>query len=97
MTKTLKPIPKFASEQEERDFWDTADTSEYFDWSQAKRAVFPNLKLSTRTITLRLPEGLYNSLKVLANKNDVPYQSLMKLYLSEKVKQEMESMKPVAR
>ena len=94
MIKTLKPIPKFKSEQEERDFWDTADTSEYFDWSKARKAVFPNLKLSTRTITLRLPEGLYNSLKVLANKNDVPYQSLMKMYLSDKVKQEMNRVAP---
>ena len=81
----LKPIPKFASEAAERAFWATADTTEYFDWTQARRAVFPNLKPSTTPISMRLPETLLTDLKRLANEQDVPYQSLMKVYLAERV------------
>lgn len=89
MNKKFKPIPKFKSEDEERDFWATADTSEYFDWSKAERAVFPNLKPSTQTISLRLPESLLAYIKSLANKRDVPYQSLMKMFLADRVAQEL--------
>ncbi len=81
----LKAIPKFASEAAERDFWAVADTTEYFDWTQARRAVFPNLKPSTTPISMRLPETLLTDLKRLANEHDVPYQSLMKVYLAERV------------
>ena len=81
----LKPIPEFASEAEEQDFWATADTTEYFDWSQARRVVFPKLKPTTTPISVRLPETLLTELKRLANEQDVPYQSLMKVYLSERV------------
>jgi predicted DNA binding CopG/RHH family protein len=81
----LKPIPEFASEAEEQEFWATADTTEYFDWSQARRVVFPKLKPTTRPISMRLPETLLTELKRLANEQDVPYQSLMKVYLSERV------------
>jgi predicted DNA binding CopG/RHH family protein len=81
----LKPIPKFVSEAAERNFWATADTTEYFDWTQARRAVFPNLKPSTTPISMRLPETLLTDLKRLANEQDVPYQSLMKVYLAERV------------
>jgi len=88
MKKKLKQIPKFRSEDEERDFWAAADTSDYFDWSKAQRVVFPNLKLSTETISIRLPAGLLAEIKQLANKKDVPYQSLMKVFLAEKVKEE---------
>jgi predicted DNA binding CopG/RHH family protein len=81
--KKLKPIPKFKNEQEEDAFWQKHDSTEYIDWSKAKRAHFPDLKPSTQTISLRLPESLLIELKVLAHKQDVPYQSLMKLLLSE--------------
>ena len=81
----LKAIPKFRSEDEEREFWATADSTEYFDWSSAQRVAFPNLKPSTETISLRLPQGLLDDLKVLANQRDVPYQSLLKVYLAERV------------
>ena len=81
----VKTIPHFRSEDEEREFWATADSTEYFDWSNAQRVVFPNLKPSTETISLRLPQGLLDDLKVLANQRDVPYQSLLKVYLAERV------------
>lgn len=89
MKKQLKKIPQFKTEDEERKFWAKADTSRYFDFSKAQRVVFPNLKPSTRSISLRLPESLLNEIKVLANKSDIPYQSLMKVYLADKVKEEL--------
>jgi len=92
MKKKLKPIPTFKNEDEEREFWSTADTSEYFDWSKAKKVVFPNLKPSTESISLRLPSFLLARIKQLANKKDVPYQSLMKMFLSEKVDQEIKNL-----
>jgi len=85
----LKKIPKFKSEAEEVEFWATHDSTEYVDYSKAKRIVFPNLKPSTKTISIRLPESLIEHLKVLANKRDVPYQSLLKIFLSEKVEEEL--------
>ena len=87
MKKERKPIPRFASEDEERKFWATHDTTEYFDSSRMVRAAFPNLKPTTRTISIRLPESLISQLKVLANKQDIPYQSLVKVYLAEKVEE----------
>ena len=89
MRKKLKPMPKFRDEDEERDFWATADSSEYFDWSKAERVIFPNLKSSTESISLRLPSFLLARIKELANKKDVPYQSLMKVFLSERIDQEL--------
>jgi predicted DNA binding CopG/RHH family protein len=86
--KVLKPIPKFRSEAEERAFWETHDTTEYFDWSQARLGVFPDLKPSTETISIRLPATLLADLKTLANKRDVPYQSLLKVFLAERVARE---------
>ena len=83
--RKLKPIPKFKSEAEERAFWETHDTTPYVDWSKARRVSFPNLKLSTTTISLRLPQGLLDQIKIAANKRDVPYQSLIKMWLAEKV------------
>lgn len=91
MKKKLKPVPQFKNEDEERDFWATADTTEYFDWSKAERVVFPNLKRSTRSISLRLPESLISYIRQLANKDDVPYQSLIKMFLAERVRQELRS------
>ena len=87
--KQLKPIPSFESEAEERAFWESHDTSDFVDWSEAHLGFFPNLKLSTETISLRLPVGLLAELKILANKRDVPYQSLLKMYLAERVAREM--------
>src|SRR3972149_2953386 len=83
-----KPLPAFASEAEEREFWETHDTSPYFDRDRARRAVFPNLKPSTQTISLRLPTALLAELKELANKRDVPYQPLLKVFLAERVARE---------
>ena len=85
----LKTIPKFKNEDEERDFWSTHDSTDYVDWSKAKKIRFTNLRPSVRSISLRLPEALLERIKVLANRNDIPYQSLMKVYLSERVEEEM--------
>jgi predicted DNA binding CopG/RHH family protein len=92
--KPLKPIPRFASEAAERKFWATHDTTEYIDWSQASHAVFPNLRPSTETISLRLPAPLLADLKSLANERDVPYQSLLKVYLADQVRREREQQPP---
>lgn len=86
MTK-LKKIPDFKSEQEEREFWESRDSSEYLDLAKAERAILPNLKPSTKTISLRLPEGLLDSIKVEANKRDMPYQSLIKVWLAKDVQE----------
>lgn len=86
--KALKPIPQFRSEAEERAFWETHDTTEYLDWNRARLGVFPGLKPSTETISLRLPASLLAELKTLANKRDVPYQSLLKVFLAEQVARE---------
>jgi predicted DNA binding CopG/RHH family protein len=85
MLKKAKKIPKFASEADERRFWETHDTEGLVDWSRAQRVRFPNLKPSTKSISLRLPLGLLEQIKVEANKRDVPYQSLIKIWLAEKV------------
>lgn len=82
--KKLKPIPYFNSEAKEREFWQTHDSTEYVDWSKAKRGViFPNLKLTTKPITIRLPAGLIDRVKIKAHKMDVPYQSLIKQFIFE--------------
>lgn len=83
-----KVIPEFKNNDEERKFWSKNDSSGYIDWSKAKRISFPNLKPSVKSISLRLPEAMLNDLKTLANKKDVPYQSLMKMFLSDKIKEE---------
>ena len=83
--KKLKPIPRFRNEAEERAFWESHDTTDYVDWSKARRVRFPNLKMSTTSISLRLPVYLLEQIKVAANRRDVPYQSLIKIWLSEKV------------
>ncbi len=84
-----KPTPEFASEDEEREFWAANDSTEFLDWSSAQIAVFPKLKPTTRTISLRLPELMLNELKVLANQRDVPYQSLIKIFLRERIDREL--------
>jgi predicted DNA binding CopG/RHH family protein len=83
----LKKTPKFKTEAEERKFWETHDSNEYVDWSQARPASFPNLKPSTKTISLRLPEALLDRIKIEANKRDMPYQSLIKAWLAEDVEE----------
>jgi predicted DNA binding CopG/RHH family protein len=86
MTK-LKVIPSFKTEKEERKFWESHDSSEYLNLSEARRAVLPNLKPSTKTISLRLPEGLLDNIKVEANKRDMPYQSLIKVWLAKEIQE----------
>lgn len=81
----MKKIPKFKDEDEEREFWATHDSTEYVDWSKAIHVKFPNLKRSKRTISLRMSEWMLNELKRIANGMDVPYQSLMKVYLAERI------------
>ncbi len=85
MSKPTKTIPRFASEAEERAFWESQDSTAYVDWSKAKRAILPNLKPTTKTISLRLPQHLLDSIKAAANARDVPYQSLIKVWLQEKL------------
>jgi len=84
-----KAVPPFRNEAQERRFWATHDSSDYVDWSRARAVTFPNLQPSTETISLRLPEALLADLKVLANRMDVPYQSLLKVYLAERVHEEL--------
>ncbi len=85
----LKTIPKFKSEDEEREFWAKEDSTEYVDWNKAKRISLSKLKPSTTTISLRLPESVLNDIKTIANKRDVPYQSLIKIFLKERVDEEL--------
>lgn len=85
MSNKLKKIPKFVNETEEREFWMTHDSTDYVDWSKAERVTFPNLKLTTQSISLRLPLWMLDSIKTTANKQDVPYQSLIKVWLNEKL------------
>ena len=80
-----KPIPKVKNEDKEREFWASHDSSKYLDWSKARRAAFPNLKPSTRAISLRLPESMLDEQRQLANQRDVPYQSLIKIFLRERI------------
>ena len=87
----MKKIPKLRSEAEERDFWGKADSTEFIDWKAARRVTFYRLKPSLRTISLRLPEMMIEELKLLANKMDVPYQTLIKIYLSERIQKELKS------
>ena len=89
-----KEIPKFPSEEQERAFWSEADSTEFIDWEKAKRVILPNLKPSTKKISLRLPELMIEELKFLANKRDIPYQSLMKMYLAERIHHDLRSGRP---
>lgn len=84
-----RKIPVFKTEEEERAFWAAEETMDYIDWSKADKVVFPNLKLSTKTISLRLPEFILDELKVMANKRDVPYQSLIKIFLKDRIDKEL--------
>jgi predicted DNA binding CopG/RHH family protein len=85
MSRKAKSVPRFRSEQEERKFWEANDSADYLDWRRAERVRLPNLKPSTTSISLRLPVSLLERIKIAANKRDVPYQSLIKTWLAEKV------------
>ena len=89
--RIMKKMPKFRTEAEERKFWAKHDSTEYVDWKKGKRVVLPNLKPSVKTISLRLPEAMLEELKLLAHKRDVPYQSLMKIFLSEKIREDLKT------
>ena len=89
MRTTRKTIPKFSSEAEERAFWGREDSTDYIDWSKAAEATLPKLRPTLRTISIRLPEGMIAELKRLANKRDVPYQSLLKVFLAERLQAEL--------
>lgn len=84
-----KLLPTFQNEDEEQAFWATHDSTEYLDWTQAEQAIFPRLKPSTKTISLRMSESMLNELRTLANKRDVPYQSLIKIILQEHIDREL--------
>lgn len=84
-----RKVPHFETEAEEQEFWSTHDSTDYVDWSQARPLVLPKLRPSVKSISLRLPVSLIEELKILANKRDVPYQSLLKIFLAERVRQEM--------
>ena len=92
MVKKVKAIPRHRSESQEQEFWSRSDSTDYIDWSQARPLVLPNLKPSLKTISLRLPEHMLAALKVLANKRDVPYQSLLKLFLAERLEEELQRL-----
>ncbi|MBI3014865.1 MAG: BrnA antitoxin family protein [Candidatus Tectomicrobia bacterium] len=91
MKKRIRKIPKFESEDQEREFWSSHDSTDYVDWSGAKRVKLPNLRPTTRTISVRLPESMIERLKILANKRDVPYQSLLKMFVADKIEEELHS------
>lgn len=94
--RAKKKIPKFKSEKKESDFWLRHDSTSYIDWKKSKKEIFPNLNPSVKTISLRLPESLLMDLKVLANKKDVPYQSLLKIFLSDKIEEEIHPKRKIA-
>ncbi|MBW1759649.1 MAG: BrnA antitoxin family protein [Deltaproteobacteria bacterium] len=82
-------IPEFKNEDEEREFWESHDSTEFIDWKQAERVTLSNLKPSVKKISIRLPQSMIEELKLLANKRDVPYQSLLKIFLAERIKKEL--------
>jgi predicted DNA binding CopG/RHH family protein len=97
MSSTRKRIPKFSSEAEERAFWSREDSTDFIDWSKASEATLPNLRPTLRTISIRLPEAMIAQLKRLANKKDVPYQSLLKVFLAERIQDELAHTKTPSR
>ena len=90
-----KRIPRFKTETEERDFWRTHDSSDYVSWEDATEITLSKLKPSTKTISLRLPESMIEELKILANKQDIPYQSLLKVFLAERLEAELNSIRAI--
>ncbi len=94
--KKLKTIPRFETEDEEREFWSTHDSTDYVDWEGTNKVIFPKLKPTTKTISLRLPEYILDELRTIANKRDVPYQSLMKIFLKERIDKELETLNDIS-
>ena len=94
MSSSRKKIPKFSSEAEERAFWGREDSTDYVDWSKGSEVTLPKLRPTLRTISIRLPEGMIAELKRLANKRDVPYQSLVKVFLAERIHDELGKKSP---
>jgi len=90
--KAVRKVPKFETEDQERQFWTQHDSAEYINWRTAKRVTLAKLRPTTRTISIRLPETMIERLKVLANKRDVPYQSLLKMYVAEKLEEELRTV-----
>lgn len=93
MAKKFKRIPKFKNEGDEAEFWNTHSSVDYIDWSKAKQGIFPNLKPSSRSISIRLPESIINEVKVEANRLDMPYQALMKQYIARAVKKDRQKQR----
>ena len=87
--KKLKNIPAFKNEEEEREFWSENDSTDFLDWNKSEKVILPKLKPTTKTISLRLPEHILDEIKMIASKRDVPYQSLIKIYLKDRVNQEL--------
>lgn len=92
MTTKKKKLPKFKSEYAEQKFWSKHDSTDYIDWTKAQRVIFPNLKPSLKTISLRLPESMIDALKHIANKHDLPYQSLIKMFLKKDIEKELAAL-----
>ncbi|MBK9333802.1 MAG: BrnA antitoxin family protein [Ignavibacteria bacterium] len=92
-SKKFKAIPEFKNEDEEREFWAKEDSTKYIDWSAAQRVVFPNLKYSTESISIRMPSSILDRIKAMANERDVPYQSLIKMILADRVEEELAKYK----
>jgi len=91
--KRMQKIPEFENEDQERSFWSEHDSADYLDWSKAQSINLPNLRPTTRTISIRLPEAMIERLKILANKRDVPYQSLLKMFVADKIEEELHSVR----
>jgi predicted DNA binding CopG/RHH family protein len=91
--KKLKEIPKFENEEQEREFWEKENSTEFIDWENAESVVLPNLKPTTTTISLRMSESMLNKIRLVANKRDVPYQSLIKIFLKERIDEELKLSK----
>jgi predicted DNA binding CopG/RHH family protein len=89
--RRIRKIPKFKGEDQERNFWASHDSTDYVDWRRSERLKLPNLRPTTRTISIRLPESMIEKLKLLANKRDIPYQSLLKMFVADKIEEELRS------
>jgi len=91
MSKKLRDIPNFRYEDEEREFWANKDSTDFIDWEKGEVSVLPNLKPTTRTISLRMSESMLNQIRLIANQRDVPYQSLIKMFLKDRIKEELKN------
>lgn len=92
MPKKLKDIPTFQNEDEEREFWAKENSTDFIDWESGEASILPNLKPTTRTISLRMSDSMLNQIRLIANQRDVPYQSLIKMFLKDRIKEELKSI-----